>query len=336
MSRDDNCVAPSPGSSFAGRVITATEAAGFAGAVLKGTDFRNSTLHNLSFAGSELIGVDFSDAKLHHVDLTGARLEDCYFKDAKLSRCRFVRARIDRVSFERSTLELCDFYRASYVSSVVLRNTVMTRCSLHLTELQGAELRLASLHGLAQEDPQSLRILHEMGQMDSRESKGLCKPRNRLYGALETYQGLVGHFESKGLYRDATTAYVMSKRTETSREVALAMHHKGTSRYRHLLAASLLWLADQACGFGTSLARTARMWVMLVVAGSVVIALGSDRSAGWMGTIETATSNATGQGLGDATVVASWARLVAMVLAVGSIAVVGLLGFVLGNKLRYD
>ena len=215
MSRDDNCVAPSPGSSFAGRVITATEAAGFAGAVLKGTDFRNSTLHNLSFAGSELIGVDFRGAELDQVEL---------------SRCRFVRARIDRVSFERSTLELCDFYRASYVSSVVLRNTVMTRCSLHLTELQGAELRLASLHGLAQEDPQSLRILHEMGQMDSRESKGLCKPHNRLYGALETYQGLVGHFESKGLYRDATTAYVMSKRTETSREVALAMHHKGTSR----------------------------------------------------------------------------------------------------------
>jgi hypothetical protein len=145
------------------------------------------------------------------------------------------------------------------------------------------------------------------------------------------YRGLSSLFSGRGSFDDAGAAYVYSRRLERR---ARGPFYRA-SRFRPF-SWLWLWIADLVCGFGESLPRV----VAWIAALALLPGLGYRLFGGVVGahgllddllySLSSLTSSQP-SGLNAAVRLVSWIGVVQTFLGV---ALLGLFGFVLGNKIR--
>jgi uncharacterized protein YjbI with pentapeptide repeats len=285
-------------------------------AILNGTIFRSSTLEHCFFA---------------HADLTGADFRDCH-----ISRCDFRYATFRRTTLGDATLELCDLYRASIEDGTVMLNTVFELVSMPGT-LEGATgLSWASFDGprpaLVTESEPDYRDFLEWTRADRLGTYPIEDAlKDRLDDAARTYRDLTGVWTGRAQFRDAGLAYAHGRRLERQ---AVGPRFKGRP-FRPLPWLGL-WLADLLCGFGESLWRIVPWLAVVALVPGIIYALAGG-VAGAHGLVDdllfsvsqlTAT---TPDRLKAGTHLVDWVRVVQTLMGV---TLLGLFGFVLGNKIR--
>lgn len=296
----------------------------------RGREERNPALLD----GVSLRECVLSDCSLTRVDVRGAD-----FRRASLTDCDLRYAGFSGTTFEDAVLEGCDLYRASFGPGTVLRPARLTRVSLRhamlaeATGLRREHLDRPGTPALVQEDLAAYSDFLERTAQDRPDAvtEGL---KGRLVEAAEIYRHLSSAWSAQGLHGDSAWAYVRSKRLERRAASPLEPHTRtSVPRWLGLGTAELL------CGYGESLGRTlASIAALGLVPGAAYWAAGAVRDG------------ADTAGLGDSLLfslgqmtAAAPERLQATGTAVewattgqtfAGIALLGLTGFVLGNKIR--
>jgi hypothetical protein len=285
-------------------------------ATLVGTNFRCSTLDHCFFA---------------HADLTDADLRDC-----QISRSDFRYATFCRTTLGDATVVLCDFYRASVQENTVMRDTVFELVSLtesldgatglHWTSFAGKARRPA----LVAESEVDYRNFLEWTKADRLETYPVeAALEDRLDEAARTYRQLCGLWTSRAQFNDAGEAYAHSRRLE--RQAAGPRGRK----FRPFFWL-WLWAADALCGFGERLGRIV-LWLAVValLPGVAYWLFGGVSGGHGMGDdllfSASQLTASTPARLTSATEVVDWIRVLQ---TLAGVALLGLFGFVLGNKIR--
>lgn len=280
-----------------------------------------------SLRGATIAGCSFVDVEFDGVNLRDGTLTDCDLRYAAFRRC----------TFHGRAVELCDFYRAIFETGVIFGSATLRHVSLDRASLDGTvDLRIANLpDGLLQEDRAATRKLLV--------DRGLVAPEDidaeadrHLDVAATTWRTLSGVWSAQGAFSDAAEAYLRSRHLE--RRAASPL--RGYTRTRPLRWAAL-WVAGALTGFGE------RVWRILatVVAIAVLPALaygawdgvtgpdGRPVHNGWdlllfsVGQLTTTAPD-------DLTAAARWSQALGEAQTLLGIAALGLLGFVLGNRIR--
>jgi len=155
---------------------------------------------------------------------------------------------------------------------------------------------------------------------------------DRLEDAARSYRDLCGLWTERGQFSDAGKAYARSRRLERQ---SAGPRFKGKP-FRPLFWVGL-WFADLLCGFGESLVRIVGWLLAVALLPGIVYAIVGNvvqGSGGFWDDILFSASQVTASTpmrLTSTAPVIEWIRVLQTLTGV---AVLGLLGFVLGNKLR--
>jgi hypothetical protein len=290
---------------------------GPAPALLRGTSFRCSKLEECLFA---------------HVDLT-----DADFRGCEIARCDMRYALFCRTTLGDATVVRSDFYRASFQEGTVMLNTNLELVSL-TTDLAGAE-DLAWTTFDARTRPPALILEDEAAYRDFLQpTRGDRLPdydidaaiADRFRDAAHIYRLLCGLWTERGKFTDANEAYAHCRRLE--REEVGPRHHFDPFKWLWL------WLADLICGFGQDLGRIA-LWLLAValLPGVLYAIFGGVSGAVDIGDYLLFSASqltaSTPARFAPTSSLVEWVRVLQTLLGVG---LLGLFGFVLGNKIRYS
>ena len=340
---------------------------------LSGRSFDERSLVRVRFAASgedaepaNLTGVSFRSSKLENVRFPRVQLDRNDFRGAELFDCDFRYVGCARSTFADSTIEWCDFYRA-YFEATVFSRAELTRVSLDRAWLQGAiDLDRTAFEGprdgpaLVHEadaetywrflEPTAPERLARTASGDSIRDRLPTAVRNRRLRAAETYRSLSAVWTSAGQFDDATFAYIRGKelqRQHLRARLAERLHGRrpadDTRRgvLRDLGGFLGLSVARLVCNYGDSLGRIVLLVLALVLGfGTIYWASGaveSDAGAtihAWptcvLFSLEQVTTltSPTLQPAGRAV------ELLGSLQTLIGVALLGLFGFVLGNKIR--
>lgn len=339
---------------------------------LRECDFSRRSLNSVKFGGTRdegsaavLTGVSFRASELQDVRFPHVRLEENDFSGADLRDCDFRVVSCARSSFSHARIVGCDFYNAYFEGAVVFSRTQLTCVSLDRAWLQG----VSDLDGAAFERPsESPALVHEaaddvyarflertkderlMATASGRPASGdiAAAVRRRRMRAAETYRRLSGIWTSSGQFDDATFAYVRSKELErehlasTVRARLQRRHPAGPAErasWRDLGRYLALSLARWTCNYGDSLGRIALLVLALVLVPGTVYALAGAVRTGsgatvhsWATSVLFSLERITGSStLHPAT---RGVELLGGLQTLSGIGLIGLFGFVLGNKIR--
>lgn len=336
------------------------------GGAVAARDLRGTDLSGLSLAGRRLEGVVFGGgdpAVLDDLDLRDAQLVDCDLRGVTLQRARLQRARfvdcdlrytvVERTSFKQTELRGCDLYRARLGPGTVFEDAALTACSFNRVDLDGVFIEAAQLDGaLVQEDVEAFRDLHRRvaerpGPTDGDPELLVAERRLEAAGVLRRFSG---YWSGTGQLRDASWAYVRARRLETAHLApwrVWARHRRGGAPGARPTTAALrslpAWLggtvAGSTSGHGERPLRVVTTAFVLVLAAAVLLTVLDVASVdgapvdsfdgGLLLAVQAMTSTLPG-GL-ELSRVGSW--IVVVETGVG-IVLLGLFGFVLGNRIR--
>lgn len=289
-------------------------------ASLRGAQFRGSVLTRCFFA---------------HTDLARADFRNC-----KASNCDFRYATFEDTTLQEATLVMCDLYRATLKEGTVMHDTTLELVSL-TGVLEGATgLRWSAFDPKGRRRP-ALVLESERDYVEFLQRTQRDRPehypiedalRDRLDDAARNYRDLCGLWTARGQFRDAGNAYVHGRRLE--RQAAGPLFRRTPF---HPLRWAGLWVADLLCSFGESLWKILVWLVVIALLPGVVYAIAGDVVTGAHGLGDdllfsaSQITVATPTRLSSSSHVVEWVRVVQTLLGVAAL---GLLGFVLGNKLR--
>jgi len=306
------------------------EGAVFETAQLGGADLWGAQLASAVLAGANLQKATLAEADVRSADLTGADL-----REAKLSQTNFAGARLDKADLRGAHLARVNFEGAG-LRDANLQGLVLSDCNLTHAHLSGALLEKTQFHR------------EQLGDALGEERAGDYENARRGYLALER------HFTDAGDFSAASWAYRKRRRMEklSAREQARVARARGAwgqavAWYgKYLGDVSTEWLSD----YGESVPRV--LTCMLVVYLIFAVIYGTTGcvvrvSITPNGIIRTPTHN-----LADVAVFAMFsmitsaqppvgllpadevARLLMGVQALVGTALIGMLGFVMGNRMR--
>ncbi len=281
-------------------------------AALAYTRFRQATFVNCDFSNADLTGTDLRGCRLEHCDL------------------RFVRFR--RTQLGDATFSDCDCYRATFAETTIMSKLRLERVSLDSANLDGA---LGLEWGQFAECGASAALVQESGA--DRYRSFLERTRRerldsfsveqaiecRLADAARVHRHLSGMWTTRGQYGYAGSAYARSRRLECAAT---------RSPTRKLW----LWSARLLCGFGVALWPVI-FWLAVValLPGFLYAIFGGVSGAhDLMDHLLFSASSLTASTparLSTASSLVEWVR-VAQTFA--GVALLGLFGFVLANKIR--
>ncbi len=285
-------------------------------AVLAGASFRGSTLRDCFFAHADLVKADFRGCHI-----TGADFRYATFRQTTL---------------EGATLVLCDFYRACLEDGTRLTNAVLELVSL-TASLDGATglsrgtfTREGHPPALVAESAECYPAFLERTKSDRPESYSVDKGLEvRLEEAASIYRQLSGLWTSRAQFADAGWAYAHSRRLE--RQVA-----GPRGRNFRVLAWLWLWIADLLCGFGERLGRVVG-WLLAValIPGFAYLLFGGIAGAHGIAddllfSVSQLTASTPAR-LSSSNSLVDWVRVVQ---TLAGVTLLGLFGFILGNKIR--
>jgi len=335
-----------------------------AGWDLSSINLHGLTLRNIVFSNfhenkfTNLSNAIFRGCTFEDVKFSGATLFRTDFRDCKFKWCDFRYIRCSQSTFQDSHFYGCDFYRANFEDYSLFEGTKMVGVSLFMANLQGAGLRRDNLGDkLLQEDKKLFEEFHHHF-LNVSEKSIIDYLAKRHDEAMKIYRNLTGLWTSQGFFQDASWAYVKSKRNEkltysprfSSRVYKTISGETSASKkilssflvaLRYFPKFVLYWIIDLICGFGESLGRLiASILVLLLGSAFVYWSLGSLKSLdgtvyiGFLDYLIFSIGNLTATDFGRFIASSKLTEVLIAIQALLGISMVGLLGFILGNKIR--
>ena len=331
------------------------EKANLSGAMCEDTSFRGASLRFVNgragvfegadFQSADLWGADLRETIFTGADLRGAVLKDVDFAEADLSGARFQDATIGPANFDAAVLTGADF-RGAAVTKISLWRAVLTDAQLTGVALAGQPLDHACLAGSALEDTK----LHadQLNGMVGEELAGDYGPAARAYQAMEKCFTATGDNEAM--------SWAYRKRRRMQKLAARRRGSDAACRGDWLAAARgyLSYVSDTAaewlCDYGESVPRV--LGAMLTVYLGFTLAYVVSGSVVRVEEMATGPARVTTYGLTDAAIFSLMAmttsgspvvvlqpaservHILTGTQALLGIALTGLLGFVLGNRIR--
>lgn len=301
--------------------------------LLDGADFSGADLWGADFTGADADYTTFRGARLDEVTLSDTNLTHADFEGASLTKARLVGSRLRNAKLTGAKLDGADLSEADLAGATLVRLD-LTSCNLRAARFAGAWLNGTRFRAA------------QIGEAVGEEIAGDYEAAKASYLALEQ------NFESIGSRDEAGWAYRRRRRMGRLHAGALfraAWQRRDQGRDRRgLLRHGYRWIADRfvewLCDYGESLSRLFRAFAILIVVFAGLFGLTG-------GLIPEGTSAATYNALD----LLSYSALNMMTanppeigikpvgrvtnLLVGvqggtGIVLMGLFGFVLGNRLR--
>jgi hypothetical protein len=334
-----------------------------AGYDLSGIDFRKRTLKNIIFSDyhnkkiSNLTKANFNDCTIEDVRFSGAILENTSFRNCKILWCDFRYIKCSQSTFQDAYLYACDFYRASFGDYTIFDGAILV-VSLYMANMLGAGVRKENLpYGLLQENKNLFEEFHEHFSFVPKDQISTYIEKRHRESML-IYKYLSGLWTSQGMLQDAGWAYVQSKRYErrTISPIFIWKTHKQDTKSHqipypglHRLVTTLkylpkyfgYWFVDAICGFGENI------WRVIL---SILCLIGLSAIGYWSmyGLVDQngipytmfvdylifSMGNLTSTSFGDYIPADKLIEFLISVQSLIGITLVGLFGFILGNKIR--
>ena len=304
-------------------------------ALLDGADFTKADLWGAHFGKVEADDAVFVDARCDEADFTEADLSGVDLAGASLKKARFGRARLRGAKFDGATLDGADLDGADLSNASLPRLNLQT-CSLRHVRLAGAWL-----------DNTRMRP-EQLGGAVGEELAG------EFHAARDAYVALEQNFRTLGNGDAASWAFRKSRRMGKLHARAAALEAWRQRQWRQGPGHGLAWLSDAfvewLCDYGESLGRVVRAFCTLVLAFAAFY--GATRSlvrvaAGPAGDVRTVTESpfdliaysflnmlsTSAPDIGLRPVRPLFYLVTSLQGAVG-IVLIGLFGYVLGNRMR--
>jgi len=289
---------------------------------LQGAVLECANLQKAFMLGANLQGAFLRDANLQRVYLRRANLQKAILEYAILQGAFLGSANLQGANMRYSHLEGVDFFIAEGLEGVYFYNAF----------LDGTRMRREQLGGAIGEE------------LDGRYDE-----------AKEAYLALKNNFAEIGRYRDESWAYVKE------RQMGKMMNHPRLARKfyakelpenpniwqlgwfyaRHTAKWVADWVVEWTCGYGESVLRTLRAMVIALVSFAIlywllgaVVDVSGNPSSGWLHCLLYSGGALTTFGVDTLRPANDWIRALSILESVVGIALTGLLGFVLGNRIR--
>lgn len=321
------------------------EEASFVRASLRFVRAGRAVFEAADLRSADLWGADLREAVLVAADLRGAVLRDVELQDADLSHARLRDATIGPANFARATLIGADFRGAS-VANASFQRANLTDARLASVVLTGCSLECSSLAGASLEDTR-IEVV-QVGPAVGEELAGSFGAAGRAYLTLEKC------FAANGDHAAASWAYRrrrrMQKRASWQRAGEARNNHQWQAAMKHYGAYFADAAAEWLCDYGESVPRVLAallavylgFMVTYAATGSIVrvedVAIGPQRVPTYRLTDAAIFSLMAMTTSGSPVVVLQPANEQVHILtgtqALLGIGLTGLLGFVLGNRIR--
>ncbi|MCJ2008603.1 pentapeptide repeat-containing protein [Methylobacterium sp. J-092] len=295
------------------------DGANFSGADLWGADFTGADADDTSFKGARLDEADLSDVNLTHAD----------FEGASLTKARLVGSRLRGANLSNVKLDGADLSGADLSETSLVRLNFVT-CKLHHARFAGAWLNGTRMR------------IEQLGGMVGEEAAG------DYAGAQASYLALEQNLKSIGSHDEASWAYKRGRRMgrfEAGEKTRAAWTARdGRAFLRH----GYRWTSDRfvewLCDYGESLSRIARAFAILIVVFAVLFGFAGGlipdgsteptrNAVDWLSysALNMMTANPPEIGVKP---IGRFTNLLVGIEGAAGIILMGLYGFVLGNRLR--
>ncbi len=324
--------------------------ANFDDAMLEDADFTGAAMRFAKLRRALLDGANFNGADLWGADLTGADADYTHFRGAHLDEVKLARVNLTYADFEGASL------KKAQLSEARLRGANLGGVKLDGADLSGADLSDTSLVrlNLATCDLRHARFAGAWlnGTRMSVEQLGgaVGEEVAKDYPAAQaSYLALEQNFKSIGSQDAASWAYKRGRRMGRLHAGAQARDAWAGRAWKPLARHGYQWVADRfvewLCDYGESLSRIARAFVILIgvfaalygIAGGL-IPEGSDGRPTYnvldlvsYSALNMMTANPPEIGIKP---IGRFTNLLVGIEGAAGIILMGLFGFVLGNRLR--
>jgi uncharacterized protein YjbI with pentapeptide repeats len=333
---------------------------------LVGLKFDHATLTNCSFINCRISECFFASAWLDRCTFKHSTFDRSTFSGAVFVRCDLYRTVfLANNLFTHVVFSLVSLSQATLIGTLGLRRSAFVGARASRSRREATPRPTWASQGnrgttVAVRTPaESMKVRGTLPkdpliQMDEAEYRALLEQvpdmtvgvdaslDGRLAEAADVWRNLSALWTSQGASADAGWAYVQAKRLERADASPRRWCHQGAderSPTHRFLTWSLLWIADALCGFGNSLLRAICWLPVLVLAWGLVFwasgVVHSGRSTASfpkamlfsMTQVTTVTPTALH-------IQGSTGHVLASVETLLGIALLGLIGFVLGNTIR--
>nr|WP_238181013.1 pentapeptide repeat-containing protein [Methylobacterium trifolii] len=221
----------------------------FPRALLDGADFSGADLWGADFTGADADYTSFRKARLDEANLSDVNLTHADFEGASLAKARLVGSRLKGANFAGVKLDGADLSGADLSETSLVRLNLAT-CRLHHARFAGAWLNGTRMR------------VEQLGGAVGEEVAGAFEAAQSSYLALEQ------NWKSIGSQDEASWAYKRGRR--------MGRYHAGTQARdawrerdaRALLRHGYRWTSDRfvewLCDYGESLSRIARAFVLVI------------------------------------------------------------------------
>jgi uncharacterized protein YjbI with pentapeptide repeats len=297
------------------------------GAYLREADLQGADLELADLQGADLVDTNLQGANLFNADLQGAYLVYADLQGANLMGANLQEADLGGANLQEADLSYSHLERVDLFDSKSLEGVCFYKTLLDDTQMRGEKLGKAIGEEL-------------VGKYDD---------------AKEAYLALKNNFADIGRYRDESWAYVKERQMEKKMNYPrLAREYYGEELPENPKAWQLGWFCvrhtvrwaldrgeEWTCDYGESVPKTLRaMGVALVgfailywLLGAVVDVSGNSSSS-WLHCLLYSGGAFTTFGVDTLRPANDWIRALSIFESAVGIALTGLLGFVLGNRIR--
>ncbi len=301
----------------------------FSKALLDGADFSGADLWGADFTGADADDTSFRRARLDEADLSDVNLTHADFEGASLTKARLVGSRLRGANLANVKLDGADLSGADLSDTSLVRLNFAT-CKLHHARFAGAWLNGTRMR------------IEQLGGMVGEEVAG------DFAGAQASYLALEQNLKSIGSHDEASWAYKRGRRMgrlEAGQKTRAAWTARdGQAFLRH----GYRWTSDRfvewLCDYGESLSRIARAFAILIVAFAALFGIAGGlipdgsgeptrNAVDWLSysALNMMTANPPEIGVKP---IGRFTNLLVGIEGAAGIILMGLYGFVLGNRLR--
>lgn len=301
----------------------------FPRALLDGADFAGADLWGADFTGADADYTSFRQARLDEANLSDVNLTHADFEGATLTKARLVGSRLRGASLAGVKLDGADLTGADLSDTSLVRLNLAT-CKLHHARFAGAWLNGTRMR------------IEQLGGMVGEEAAG------DYAGAQASYLALEQNLKSIGSHGEASWAYKRGRRMGRFEAGAKARAAWTARDGRAFLRHGYRWTSDRfvewLCDYGESLSRIARAFLILIVAFAGLLGLAGGlipdgtaeptrNALDWLSysALNMMTANPPEIGVKP---IGRFTNLLVGIEGAAGIILMGLYGFVLGNRLR--
>jgi uncharacterized protein YjbI with pentapeptide repeats len=296
---------------------------------IRRADLRGAILDDADLRGADLRDANLEEARLHVSNLAGANLRDCILREADMRGADLTGADL----------------RGAVLKGANLRDAVLRNARLQEVDLSQSEIAHIGLGGAKLNDT----------QLQSKQLGGLLG--DELAGdfeqATQGYLALERNFDGLGDHDAANWAYCRRRRMQKREALAQARAARSGRQWRRTIGRYAKYTSDQlvewVCDYGESIPRVLGSLAVVYVTFTLIYALAGSvvrevKIPG--GSVQVPTRNpvavaifsllvmTTGSSEGGLAPRGDLTLLLMGVHAFLGIALTGLLGFVLGNRIR--